>query len=58
MTNFDLSPEAIQAHLNNGARMRAEAIHATFANIGSAISGTFRSAANALTGDWTNSRAA
>lgn len=58
MTNIDLSPEAIQAHLDEGARLRAEAVHSTFANIGSAISGAFRSAANALTGDWTNGRTA
>ena len=58
MTNIDLSPEAIQAHLDNGARMRSEAIQGSFANVGATISGMFRSAANALTGDWTNSRAA
>lgn len=58
MTNIDLSPEAIQTHLNNGARMRAEAVHSTFTNIGSAISGMFRSAGNALTGDWTSNRTA
>ncbi len=58
MTNIDLSPEAIQAHLDNGARMRAEAVQSTFANLGSAISGLYRSAANALTGDWTGGRTA
>lgn len=58
MTNIDLSPEAIQAHLDEGARLRSEAVHATFAQMGSALSGAFRSAATALTGDWTGGRAA
>lgn len=58
MTSIDLSPEAIQAHLDNGARMRSEAIQGSFANVGTAISGMFRSAATALTGDWTGGRAA
>lgn len=58
MTNTDLSPEAIQAHLNEGARLRSEAIHAAFASLGATIASPFRSAAEALTGDWTNGRAA
>lgn len=58
MTNIDLSPEAIQAHLDRGARMRSEAVQNAFASAGVAISGAFRAAAHALTGDWTNGRAA
>lgn len=58
MASADLSPEAIQAHLNEGARLRSEAIHAAFAGLGAAVASPFRSAAVALTGDWTNGRAA
>ena len=53
MTNIDTSPEAIQAHLDTGARLRAEAIRHTASRLGAAISSTLRSAADALTGDWT-----
>ena len=58
MTDIDLTPEAIQTHLENGARMRSEAVQNAFAGMGSAVAGVLRSAAGALAGDWLTRRAA
>ncbi|MGB0412677.1 MAG: hypothetical protein ACPGFA_13900 [Pikeienuella sp.] len=58
MEHIDLSPAAIQAHLDNGARMRALAVKSTFTGIGNTISGVARSIKGALVGDWTGGRTA
>ena len=58
MDTIDLSPEAIQAHLENGARLRAEAIQGAFSNLGATISGAARAVGQRLTGDWTGGRTA